>query len=368
MDNLLKDKLIETISHFEAESPFESVSSIESGHINDSYVISCSTKGSGYVLQRINHQVFKKIPELIDNILIVTRHIEKKLSENGEPDCRFVPLQLVQVKNGGYYYQDQTGNYWRVFKYIEGSKSYDRVDTPQLAYEGGKAWGHFHFLTSDIPMDSLVETIPDFHNIDKRSGSFREAVKNDPVLRAKNIMAEIDFVESRTEEMRHILKPGNDLNFPLRVTHNDTKFNNILFNDNAEAICIVDLDTVMPGFVLYDFGDAIRTGTNTCNEDEIHLEKVTINLQLFESYSHGYLKIARNFLTREEIHHLAFSAKFMTYIIGLRFLTDYLEGDKYFKIHSELHNLQRARAQFRLLSEMEQQYSTMQKIIDNYSN
>jgi len=368
MDKVLKAKLVETISYFDAESRVDFISPIDSGHINDSFLVKLHGGASSYVLQRINHNIFRNIPGLIDNILIVTIHIEKKLSENREQGCRFVPLQLVPEISGLYFYQDNEGNFWRVYKFIEGSKSYERVKNPRLAYEGGKAWGNFQALTSDIPMDSLVETIPDFHNIDLRIRYFRDAVKNDVINRAGKLAAEIDFVESRAEEMRTILKLGNAGKLPFRVTHNDTKFNNILFNNNDEAICIVDLDTVMPGFVLYDFGDAIRTGTNSGNEDESDLDNVTINLQLFEAYSQGYLEMAGDFLSLEEIRYLAFSAKFMTFIIGLRFLTDYLDGDHYYKIHFDHHNLQRAKVQFRLLSEMERNYSAMQKIIDNHSN
>jgi hypothetical protein len=247
--------------------------------------------------------------------------------------------------------------------YIRGSKSCDVVENPEMAYEAGKAFGIFQELTADLDANSLYEVLPNFHNIRYRLDNFRRTIETDPAGRVKSTQEEIFFVEQRAGEMHQILLLGESGAIPLRVTHNDTKINNVLFNDRNKAISVVDLDTVMPGFVLYDFGDAIRTGACTSAEDEADLEKVNFSLPLFEAYSRGYLEIAREFLTQPEIDHLPFSVKFMTYLIGLRFLTDHLDGDRYYKIRFPGHNLVRARAQFRLVGRMEESFSKMESIV-----
>jgi Ser/Thr protein kinase RdoA (MazF antagonist) len=261
------------------------------------------------------------------------------------------------------YFKEEGGNYWRLYNFVEGTRSYDVVESPELAYKGGRAFGIFQYLTSNIPAGSLVETIPFFHDIEKRLITFHQVMLKDTENRVKDISREIEFVEKREEEMKTILNLVNEGKIPLRVTHNDTKFNNILFDADNNAVCIVDLDTVMPGTVLYDFGDAIRTGANRAAEDEKDLEKVGIDLDLFSAYSKGYLEIAGNFLNEQEKSLLAFSARFMTYLIGLRFLTDHIDGDHYYRIRFPGHNLQRARAQFRLLETMEEKAEEMEEIV-----
>jgi hypothetical protein len=336
-----------------------------SGHINDSYRIKISPAGSsGYFLQRINHQIFKDVPLLTDNILKVTKHISEKIL-SGEPGIPFVGLSLIPARDGQFFHRDNEGNYWRMFNFIEGSRSFDLVPNTGLAYEGGKAFGLFLRLTADLDADSISETIRDFHNIETRMAAFKKTYEKDLCKRAEEAKNEIRFIEERSAEMHKILKLGLSGLIPLRVTHNDTKFNNILFDEQNKAICIVDLDTVMPGYVLYDFGDAIRTGANTGAEDETDLQKVNINLELFKAYSRGFLESAGGSLTLEEKSHLAFSARFMTFIIGLRFLTDFLAGDTYYKIHFPGHNLQRARAQFKLVQSMEQNAASMERIISD---
>jgi hypothetical protein len=359
MDNIKK-----IVSHFRIEGSFASSSVIGSGHINDSYLITTDpVYAPDYVLQRINHQIFKDIPGLMKNILIVTCHIESKI-RSGDPAAQgLTALQLIPTRKQEYYHTDGDGNFWRMYNLIPGTKSYDIVESQSLAYEGGRAFGIFQYLTSDITIKTLSETIPDFHNICKRLDTFRTIVSQDPVNRVKDVMKEIGFVEQRAEEMKTILKLGETGKIPVRVTHNDTKFNNILFDIDNNAVCIVDLDTVMPGYVLYDFGDAIRTGANMAAEDEKDLSKVNINLELFDAYTKGYLSVASGFLNEKEKEYLAFSAKFMTYIIGLRFLTDHIDGDHYFRIHFENHNLQRARVQFRLLEGMEANFAVMKEIV-----
>ena len=354
------------LEKFRTEGTFASATRIGSGHINDSYlVITKPASASDYVLQRINHNIFKNVPGLMANILHVTRHLEKKLE--GDINYPFHALRLIPTLEGDFFYTDDTGNYWRLYNHIPGSRSYDVVENAELAYEGGKAFGLFQRLNGDIEIHSLIETIPGFHNIALRMQSFREAVVNDHAGRAGSVQEEIEFVERRAEEMHTILHLGEAGKIPVRVTHNDTKFNNILFDAEDKAICIVDLDTVMPGYSLYDFGDAIRTGANKAAEDEQDLSKVSVDLTLFEAYTSGYLKECGNFLNKAELENLSRSACFMTYIIGVRFLTDYLNGDKYYRIHRPGHNLDRARVQFMLLRSMEDNFATMENIVKRLS-
>ena len=354
--------LTRAAENFQIKGIITSIKPTGSGHINESYLVETDYPKQ-YFLQRINHQVFKNVPALIDNSLQVTCHIERKIATNDPLAKGLCPLILIPSLSKSFYYQDTLGNFWRLYHYIGSSISYDRVLSKELAYQGGKAFGVFQCLTSDIQINTLHETIPEFHDIEKRLQSFREVIKYDPVSRVKEVEKEISFVEDRAIEMLQIQKLLKEGLIPLRVTHNYTKFNNILFNDKDEAICIVDLDTVMPGTVLYDFGDAIRTGACSAAEDEADLNKINIDLALFQSYSAGYLDIAKQFLVDKEIKNLAFSAKFMTFIIGLRFLTDHIDGDHYYRIHFPGHNLQRARSQFRLLESMEENFEKMEGII-----
>jgi len=363
MVNDIENNLQQVFSEFQVSTPFLKTERIGSGHINDSFLVTTSG-GEKFVMQRINHDIFKDIPGLMNNILKVTMHLENKIISGNPYAQAFSVIRLIPAKNNASFHVDPGGNYWRLYNYLEGSKSYNIVENTGLAQEGGKAFALFQYLTSDIPVGELHETIPHFHNIEKRLDTFRQTVIRDPESRVSGVQKEIEFVEERAKEMTTILRLGQQGLIPLRVTHNDTKFNNILFDAADKAICIVDLDTVMPGYILYDFGDAIRTGANTGAEDEKDLQKVSLSLELFEAYSRGYLEIAREFLNENEVAHLAFSAKFMTFIIGLRFLTDHIDGDHYFKIRFRDHNLQRARAQFKLLLSMEEKYDRMKEIIN----
>ena len=357
--------LVAIVTHFHVEGQVQSIEPIGSGHINDSYLVTTQPANApDYVLQRINHTIFANVPELINNILRVTNHINAKLQHQPAHFKSFQITQLIQTTQKKFFFHSRDGNYWRMCTHIRNSQSYDVVETANMAFEGGRAFGIFQHLTSDMDASSLFEVLPDFHNIAIRLATFRSIVSEDPVCRVKHAEEEIVFVETRSAEMHLIMQLGEQGLIPLHVTHNDTKFNNILFNSGMKAISVVDLDTVMPGYILFDFGDAIRTGATTGKEDEADLSKVNIDLALFEAYSRGYLEIAHNFLNEAETGHLAFSAKFMTYIIGLRFLTDHLNGDQYFKIDFPEHNLQRARTQFRLLQRMEHHFNEMKEIID----
>ncbi|MBC8488872.1 MAG: aminoglycoside phosphotransferase family protein [Bacteroidetes bacterium] len=353
--------LLSILRKFNIEGNIQSAKPFGSGHINDSFKVEAGEKK--YLLQRINHKVFKDIEGLTYNIVNVTDHIRNKINSFQNDDPLRKTLRLIKSLNGKYFVTDDDGNFWRLFDFIEEGRSYDLVENSGIAYEGGKAYGRFINLLSDFPAKILVETIPDFHNIEFRLNNFWKAIKLDQTNRVKNVADEIKFIKERANEMKLVLKLGKEGKIPLRVTHNDTKINNVLFNKDGKAICVIDLDTVMPGYVHYDFGDSIRTFANTADEDESDLSKVNINLDYFTAFAKGFLKETKLNLNTTEIETLAFSAKLMTFIIGLRFLTDYIYGDKYYKIKYPGHNLQRARVQFKLLESLEEKYIEMQRII-----
>jgi hypothetical protein len=348
---------------FRTEAAFRDATRIGAGHINDTFHITTEDPRISYILQRINSDVFKDIPGLMENIGTVTRHIEHKILSGDPQAVSFSALRLIQTSDRKLFHKSEQGEFWRLYNFIDGTKSFDVVEDPEMAYRGGKAFGLFQHLTSDIPTRSLKETIPGFHNIENRLKAFFEVVLDNPEGRVKDLTGEIRFVEKREEEMLKITGLLRDGRIPVRVTHNDTKFNNILFDKKNNPVCIVDLDTVMPGTVLFDFGDAIRTGASKAAEDEKELNRVAIDLDLFRAYTTGYLEIAGHFLNKTELDNLAFSARFMTFIIGLRFLTDHINGDHYYRIAFPGHNLQRARTQFRLLETMEEHAEEMEVIV-----
>lgn len=352
----------EILSNFKTTGEIVDYRKIVTGHINDSYYIKTnSTEHSGYFLQWVNNYIFKDIDGLMNNIAVVTQHLALKLA--GHPELSFKVLEIVPTLAHNRYYYETKGEYWRLYKFIDNAHSYDVVENARIAYEGGKAFGLFMSLLADLPANSLSETIPDFHNMAKRLETFGQSLEKDVAGRAQNIPGEISFVKNHSGQMLHMFTLIQEGKLPMRITHNDTKFNNILFDSSNHAMCIVDLDTVMPGSVLFDFGDAIRTGANTAAEDEKDLAKVDINLPIYEAYTQGFLKSTRNSLNEVEVENLAFSARFMTFIIGLRFLTDYLDGDPYFRTAYPDHNLVRARVQFRLLEQMELNAGQMEQIV-----
>jgi len=336
-----------------------------SGHIHDTFrVITAEQDKDDYIIQRLNNKIFKNIPQLQNNIERVTIHLRDKLKTIPGANLKRECLQLIPSKEDGKsWITDNAGNFWRMYIFISNHKSYNIVDTPDKAYEGGKAIGRFQAMLSDLPGEPLYETIPYFHDIERRLETFSAIVEVNPAGRVEKSGKEIEFVLERAEEMKIILELGRKGKIPLRITHNDTKFNNILLDENDKALCVIDLDTVMPGYVHYDFGDAIRTAANIAAEDERELSKVKMDISLFEAYARGYLSETRDTLNNTEKEYLAFAPRLITYTIAVRFLTDYLDGDNYFKIHHEHHNLQRARAQFRLVESMEEQYGEMQRII-----
>lgn len=333
------------------------------GFINDSFIVGSKyLDGNWYFLQKINHNIFKNVSGLQQNINIVTNHLRTKLKEAGETDIERKVLRLIPTKNGELFHIDSEGAYWRLYVFIRNTSSYDAI-TPELAYKAGGAFGNFQRMLVDISHDKLIESIPNFHNMEFRLEQFREAVRKNAAGRLSETKWLVDEIENRSEEMclpEHLFREGI---LPKRINHCDTKVNNLLFNENDEPICIVDLDTVMPGFVLSDFGDFMRTGANTGAEDDLDLTKVSFDMEIFKSYTKGYLVSARSFLTTIEIELLPFGAKLMTYMQLSRFLADYLNGDTYYKINNPAHNLQRSKAQFKLLQSIEEKYSEMQNFI-----
>jgi hypothetical protein len=342
------------------------VAPLGAGHINDSYKV--SVDGEEFVLQKINHAIFKNVPELQNNILRVTTHIRTKLEEKGVTDIERRVLNLIPACDGKYYYRDGEGNYWRLMDFIKDSKSFDSI-SPELAEKTGEAFGEFQSMLADLPGGPLYEIIPDFHNIESRLATFRESVRKNPAGRLSEVRGLVDEIEKRAEEMCLPERLHREGRLPKRTNHCDTKVNNVLFDaEGKEVLCVVDLDTVMPGYVLSDFGDFMRTGANNGQEDDTELDKVSINLAVFEAYTKGYLRTAKGFLTDVEIENLALGAKLLTYMQTVRFLTDYIDGDIYYKTKSAKHNLERSLAQFKLLRSMEENYSQMQETVKKLRN
>ena len=336
-----------------------------SGHINDTYRLTYDT-GKHYILQKMNRSIFTKPVELMENVSGVTAWLKKKIQENGG-DVERETLNLVMTKDGLPYYVDEDGEYWRVYLFIENATCYDMVKDEEDFYQSAVAFGHFQRLLADYPAETLHETIVNFHNTVDRLDKFKTAVEKDICHRAADVEKEIQFVLDRTE-LAHVLCDMQDQGkLPLRVTHNDTKLNNILFDKNTgEGLCIIDLDTIMPGLAANDFGDSIRFGASTAEEDEKDLNKVHFDIELYRIYVKGYLEMAKDVLTPAENASLPWGARLMTLECGMRFLADFLQGDVYFKTTYLEHNLVRARTQFRLVKEMEEQFDQMQEIVETF--
>jgi len=355
----------EIVSHFKVNFEFISAKAFGSGHINDTYIVKdADDSAAGYLLQKINHHIFKDVYELIRNIWLVTNHLRAKYKALGYDEVEKRVLRLIPCTNGDFFYKDEEGNYWRMYCYLEGTKTYDVVSTEKQAYEGGKAFGRFQSLLSDLPAKLLSATIPDFLNMEKRLEAFENAVSTDLKQRVAAVGEQIRFIRERAEQMCYFQRTENTEGLPVRITHNDTKFNNVLLDQNDEAQCVIDLDTAMPGYVAYDFGDAIRSIINTAAEDEKDLDKISLNISLFTAYTEGYLAEAISFITPKEIDSLMKGVMLLPYMQAVRFLTDYLEGDQYYKIHAEDHNLQRTNAQVQLVLKLEESEEELASIIE----
>lgn len=358
----MESKLKNIYSQFQLEGTVLSVKPLGEGFINDTLSITTAeTTAPNYILQRKNKNIFKNIPAMMDNIHRVTTHLKKKIVAAGGDPMREA-MTVVPTHDGKLYYLDEHDEYWAVCVFIQNTIDYQKADTPELAYQGGKGIGKFQSMLSDFN-EPLADILPGFHNIRYRFKQWDEVLAKDPVGRKAMVTQEIQWIEERKEEMLSFQTLVENGIIPTRVTHNDTKINNILFDKKGNVLCVIDLDTVLSSTCLNDYGDAMRSYTNTGLEDDENLDHVSMNLDIFRGYTQGYLSEAAKFLNQHEIDYLAFSAKYITYEQVLRFLMDYIDGDKYYKVKSQRHNLTRTHAQYKLLQSMEAQYDKMCAIV-----
>ncbi|MCW3806385.1 phosphotransferase enzyme family protein [Plebeiibacterium marinum] len=347
---------------FQLEGRVANISPLGEGFINDTFIIETEAEDMpNYLMQRKNKNIFTDVPAMMDNIERVTLHLKEKIKAQGGDIVREA-LTVVKTKNGSLYHVDDEGEYWAVCLFIAGSITYEAADTPELAYAGGKGIGKFQCMTSDFK-GKLADILPGFHNIRYRFKQWDDVLSKDPVGRSKELASEISWIEDRRDEMLKFWEKVENGIIPTRVTHNDTKINNILFDDKGDVLCVIDLDTVLSSTVLNDFGDAIRSYTNTGLEDDKDLDKVSMDLDIFTAYTKGYISETKTFLTQSEIDNLAFSAKYITYEQVLRFLMDYIDGDNYYKTKYPDHNLVRTHAQYKLLQSIENQYEDMKEVV-----
>jgi len=362
------EKIAAIVAEFAVEGKLIEAKPIVQGHINDTYRLTFETETGKeqYTLQAINQYVFKN-PELVmENICAVTEFLRKKIeAAGGDPDRE--TLTVVPTKAGKSYLIDENGDYWRVYHFIDGASSYDTVQNAQHLYNAGFAFGRFQNQLADFPIETLHDTIPNFHNTKKRLQDFFAAVERNESGRAAECAEEIAFFRARENDAAFLLNLQESGELPTRVTHNDTKYNNILIDDTTgEALCVIDLDTVMPGLSAYDYGDAIRFAASTAAEDETDLSKVTIDMELYELFTGGFVSAAKGLLSERELELLPWGARIITLELASRFLADHLDGDKYFKIHRENHNLERAKCQMKLVEEMEKHFDEMMAICKKY--
>ena len=338
------------------------------GHINDTFLMICESGGkqTKWILQKINKNVFPRPKQVMENVVGVTRYLAEKIAREGGNPTRET-LTILPAKDGKTYCIDEEEDFWRCYLFIDNTLCLELPESEEDFYEAALAFGNFQRLLADYPAESLHETIANFHNTKARFAVFQEAVAKDVAKRAKFVQKEIQFIldrESLANYFTDLLMKGE---LPLRVTHNDTKINNILMDKNTrKGLCVIDLDTVMPGLAMNDFGDAVRIGASTALEDETDLNKVSCDMKLFEAFTKGFIEGCGGGLTEKEIELLPMGAKMMTFEVGMRFLTDYLNGDVYFKVHREGHNLDRCRTQLKLVADMEEKWDKMQAIVAKY--
>ncbi len=347
---------------FQVEGIVKNIKPLGEGFINDTYIVETEAENTpNYLMQRKNKNIFTDVPAMMDNIERVTLHLKEKVKLKGGDPMKEA-LTVTKTKEGALYHMDEEGEYWAVCLFIAGSITYEAADTPELAYSGGKGIGMFQRMTSDFT-GQLTDILPGFHNIRFRFKQWDGVLSKDPVGRKKELEKEIAWIEDRREEMLEFWKLVEDGIIPTRVTHNDTKINNILFDQKGDVLCVIDLDTVLSSTALNDFGDAIRSYTNTGLEDDKDLDKVSMDMEIFKAYAQGYLSETNTFLTQTEIDYLAFSAKYITYEQVLRFLMDYIDGDNYYKTKYAEHNLVRTHAQYKLLQSIESQFEEMKLVV-----
>ncbi len=341
-----------------------------SGHINDTYCAHYDQAGLRirYIHQRINHDIFQDPAGLMENISRVTEHALKGLVAAGDKEAFRRTLTCLPAKTGKPYAVDSQGNHWRTYLFIERARTYDILETPAQAKEAARAFGEFQKLGADLPGKPLIETIPDFHNTKQRFNNLLAAIEADTHNRAASVKSEIDWFLSRQDDAKLVVDALDSGEIPVRVTHNDTKLNNVMLDDvTGEAVCVIDLDTTMPGSAIYDFGDMVRTATSPAAEDEPDTSKIDCREEFFEALVSGYLSSAKDFLTDRERDLLAFSGKLLTLECGTRFLADYLQGDTYFKTHRDGHNLDRCRTQIALVEAIEGKMSTLEALVAKYA-
>jgi len=357
------------ISQFAIPGDVTDIRSNELGHINDTFVVTVQeTSGlRRYIVQRINRRVFRQPAALMENIVRITEFLRTKIAaEGGDP--RRETLTLIPTRAGKNFYVTPEGDYWRVYRFIEGARAYQQVESPEHLYQAARAFGRFMRRLEDFPAQALHITIPDFHHTPKRFASFVQAVDADAQNRARDARDLIEFALARGDNTGRIVDALASGDLPLRVTHNDTKFDNVLIDDaTGEGVCVLDLDTVMPGSALYDFGDFVRTGANTAAEDEPDPGRVRLSLAYFDAIARGFLQETAATLTPQEKAWLPLGAWTIIFEQGLRFLGDYLNGDVYYRIHRPAQNLDRARTQFKLVADLEANEDALARIIDRYS-
>jgi len=363
------NKIQNILKNFVFDGELKNVKPISSGHINTTFRAEvCDKLGkiNKYTVQKINKYVFKNPEFVMENIVNVTNHLRQKVAEAGGDVDREV-LFVVHSFDNKPFFIDEHGEYWRVYKFIDNAHTYDFVDNPKQLYNAGVGFGRFQSMMADFSMDKLHDTIPNFHNTKMRFDQLMEAVKNDLQNRAIGVKKEIEFFEKREDELCLLVNMEQNGKLPPRVTHNDTKFNNILIDDKTNAaLSVIDLDTVMPGLTVCDFGDAIRYAANTAVEDEVDLSKVHLDMDSFKYFTEGFLTALNGKLTNTEIEHMPNGAKIITMELSMRFLADHINGDVYFKVHRDGHNLDRARCQMKLAESMEHNFDKMAKLVNQY--
>ena len=358
----MKD-LLSIVSHFQMQGTVREIKPLGSGLINDTYkVTTVEADAPDYVLQRINHAIFQNVEMLQSNIEAVTGHIRKKLEEKGEADVERKVLHFIPTAEGKTYWYDGE-NYWRIMTFIPRAKTYETVN-PEYSYYAGTAFGNFQAMLADIP-DTLGETIPDFHNMEFRLRQLSDAVEADAVGRVKGVRDILGEVERRAKDMCVAERLHREGVLPKHVCHCDTKVNNIMFDEDGSVLCVIDLDTVMPNYIFSDYGDFLRSAANTGLEDDPNLENVSFNMDIFRAFTRGYIESARSFLLPVETDHLPYAAALFPYMQCVRFLTDYINGDTYYKTQYELHNLVRTRAQLKLLQSAEEHAGEMRAFVES---
>ena len=357
----MKELLRSVVKHFDVNGNVETIKPLGNGLINDTYIVKTEGDAPDYVLQRINHHIFTDVDTLMTNIQAVTSHIRKKLTLAGESDIDREVLTFIPTTSDGKYYFFDGENYWRMMVFIPGAHTFEAVN-PESSRNAGKAFGNFQAMLVDIDAD-LKESIPDFHNMEFRLKQLHDAVEADPEGRVAEVKPILDELEARAEEMTKAERLYREGKLPKRICHCDTKVNNMMFDDNGNILCVIDLDTVMPSFIFSDFGDFLRTGANKLAEDDPDIDRVEFDMEIFKAFAEGYLSSAKGFLTPVEIENLPYAAALFPYMQAVRFLTDYINGDTYYKIKYPDHNLVRTRNQFKLLQSVEAHTPEMKEFI-----